>query len=278
MSYKLDEDKLMAYVYGELSYEEKKEIDELIKKHPEIQEELDQLKDVRSVLGKLQDKEVIEPVIFHERRKEVPYLKTIMAIAASISFIILVSYLTNLRVSFGDQQLVVQFGETSMKNDTVTDANKSIREFNKQLTASAKQDSESLQKQVDSLKMTLASYANTSEMISRQIEKSLSDNLLATKSQLAAYASEQQKINQQALLSLFNQSEEQQKQYINTLLTDYADYIDGRREQDVQFYIDGLRTIKEDYDLKQIETEQLLANLITTTGQALSGDYRAGSK
>lgn len=277
MSYKLEEGKLMAYLYGELSYEEKKEIDELIKKHPEIREELNQLEDVRHIMGKFEDKEVIEPVITPEAKERIPYLKTIMAIAAAIMLIMITGYITKLNINFSDNQMIVQFGDTQPA-ETKPDPYESIARPTEDYTAVVTGYGQELQQQIDSLKWQIKTYADANQLISQRIDQSLSSNLKATKAQLAEYATQQQEANKNTILALFSESDNQQQQYINNLLAEYNEYLDGRRQQDIQFYIDGLRTIKEDYDLKQFETEQLLANLITTTGQDLPGNYQAGSK
>ncbi|MEL7002717.1 MAG: hypothetical protein AAFN93_08290 [Bacteroidota bacterium] len=275
MSYKIDIDKMMAYLYGELSIEEVKEMEALIEKHPELKRELDELGELRGIMGELPDKEVIEPVIFQEQKREVPYLKTILAVAASISLIVLLGYLTNLKISFSENQLLVQFGRPEIETTTI---NKNKASNSDLIQSSPVRDNSILQRQIDSLKVKLEEYNTSRSMISAEINKSLNQNLNKTKIQLAAYAREQQQLNADALVTLLAQSEDYQKQYINALLTDYSEYLDTRREEDMQFYIDGLQTLKEDYDLKQIETEQLLTNLITTNGQTLPGGYRAGSK
>lgn len=278
MSYKVEEHKLMAYLYGELSREEKEEMDALIKLHPEIKVELDQLEELQGIMGKLEDKEVIEPVIFHKKPVQIPYLKTVLAVAAAISLIIMVGFLTGLKITADQNQLVIQFGEDREKLKNTETLTETTLAEQKIVTTVNDEQEKALQRQIDSLKMKLNDYSATSDLISQQIEKSLNKNLLATKAQLAAYADKQSEVNREVIYELFNQSEEQQKQYITAMLTDYADYIDGRRQEDIQFYIEGLKAIKENYDSKQFETEQLLTNLITTTGQTLPGDYQAGSK
>ena len=276
MNIKPDEAQLIAYLYGELVPEEMRHMEETIAKSPELAKELDEMREVLGILKTLPDKEVIEPVIVHEKKAQVPYLRTMLAVAASISLIILIGYVTDLKIQLKDNQFVVQFGETSEQpqQNEVQDALKNYNE----LAASMVADNRILRKEIDSLKVRLVSYENIDDLVSGRIDFTLDKNLRSTQQKLDEYASQLQKMNQEAVLTLLDQSYDEQKYYINALLTDYADYLEGRRQQDIQFYIDGLNKIKEDQEQKQIQTQQILASLITTNGQTLPGKYQAGSK
>src|SRR5690242_4123571 len=89
MSYKPDESVLMAYLYDELSVEEKARVEEYLRENPAAVNELESLRYVRKMLSTVEDKEVIAPPIVIEDSNQrffwnTPYVKTIMSIAASL--------------------------------------------------------------------------------------------------------------------------------------------------------------------------------------------------
>ena len=105
MSYKPDENDLMAYLYGELEGSEKEAMDKYLFEHPEARVELERLQQMRIMLSHVKDKEVIAPPIFVGESKQrfiwnAPYLKTIVSIAASLLLIILVGKLAGMKIQY----------------------------------------------------------------------------------------------------------------------------------------------------------------------------------
>jgi anti-sigma factor RsiW len=68
---KIDESKLMAYLYGELSTTEKSEVEKHFQENPDALKEYQEMLKVKSALGKITDKEVIAPPIFMDDEKPV---------------------------------------------------------------------------------------------------------------------------------------------------------------------------------------------------------------
>ena len=64
MSYKPNENDLMAYLYGELEGSEKEAMEKYLFEHPDARRELERLQQMRSILSEVKDKEVIAPPIF----------------------------------------------------------------------------------------------------------------------------------------------------------------------------------------------------------------------
>ena len=121
MNYKPNHSILIAYLYGELDKEEKEKVEAYINSSPEAAKELEELKDVRDLLGKLPDKEVINPFYSWRdanslidkrlnRDNQWGFLKPVIGIAASIILIMLVGVLTNTRINFRNQGIVISFG------------------------------------------------------------------------------------------------------------------------------------------------------------------------
>src|SRR5688500_1147979 len=125
MSYKPDENDLMAYLYGELEGSEKEAMDKYLFEHPEARVELERLQQMRSMLRLVEDKEVIAPPIFVGESKQrfiwnAPYLKTIVSIAASLLLVILVGRLSGMKIQYQESELRISFGGDQVVNGNVT--------------------------------------------------------------------------------------------------------------------------------------------------------------
>ena len=61
MSYKVDESTLMAYLYDELSAEEKQKVEAYLNENESARKELEALQEARWVMGKIKEREVEVP-------------------------------------------------------------------------------------------------------------------------------------------------------------------------------------------------------------------------
>jgi anti-sigma factor RsiW len=64
MGYKASEQDLIAYLYGELEGIEKETMEQYLLEHADARAELDKLRQLRSTMSHVRDKEVIAPPIF----------------------------------------------------------------------------------------------------------------------------------------------------------------------------------------------------------------------
>jgi hypothetical protein len=90
MSYKPDETAIVSFLYGELDPTEMDKVNEYFINHPDELKKYQSLQDTRSILSRLDDKEVIAPPIFLDDHTHIKpfwnagYFKTIISIAASL--------------------------------------------------------------------------------------------------------------------------------------------------------------------------------------------------
>src|SRR5688572_2755734 len=120
MSYKPDESVLMAYLYDELSGEEKVLVEKYLLENPTAMKELESLKFLRSMMTHVEDKEVIAPPIVIEDSNQrffwnAPYLKTNVSIAASLLLLMVAGSLMDIRMKYSDNQVSLSFGEQTEK-------------------------------------------------------------------------------------------------------------------------------------------------------------------
>ena len=120
MSYKLNDAIIADYIGGELSPEETAKVEAYLSEHPEERKEIDELQSMQDFMGKLGDKEVVAPsfvfeeapsIVIAKHRSIDRFLKSSLAIAASIALLFLVGYFTRFSVSQGQNGLQLSFGE-----------------------------------------------------------------------------------------------------------------------------------------------------------------------
>ena len=70
--------------------------------------------------------------------------------------------------------------------------------------------------------------------------------------------------NKDILIGLMASSEKAQRQYINEILADYSLYLEEQRQEDLQVIQASFNSLKDNSEINQIETNQILASLITT--------------
>ncbi len=256
MSYKPDEATLTSYLYGELSKEESAKVSDYLAANPEVKKELEGIQSMQKFMGKLQDKEVNEPSFVFEdsptivlaRNNSFSYfLKSTLAIAASISLLILVGYFTQFKVSSNDNGWQLSFGDTQ---------NQSNPNFNEESIKTW-------------MKETLA--ANNTDLINKinEVENDLdeqSEQLLATNSgmkQLANYRIDENLIdryvsqisreNRGIILGLMEVAGRSQREYMEEMMTDFAKFMDAQRQDDLDLIQNQLNVLVDNSEANPID-------------------------
>tara|TARA_R100000005_G_C4995353_1_gene202249 strand:- start:1659 stop:2432 length:774 start_codon:yes stop_codon:yes gene_type:complete len=112
MSYKPTNEDLMDYLYDEISLEKKAQIDDYIKSHPEVKEELQALEATRIVMADLNDEEPESiPFIMPQTNSEWLYWRKYVAIAATILLIITAGWASGFSIQYNDDGLQMAFGD-----------------------------------------------------------------------------------------------------------------------------------------------------------------------
>jgi len=277
MSYKPDEKEWMAYLYGELDGAEKDKFEQYLLGNPEAQAEMEKYKGLRSILSAVEDKEVIAPpiVVTDARQRfiwDIPYLKTIASIAASLLLIIFVGKLTGTQVSFQGNEFKLSFGGGARPSEKVVEQvpvtlsaeqvqemiNESLQQNNSAIAATWKKNEEKL---ASSIRTNLAVNSSKIDRLMRQAS-------LANQEQIGSYIASLQSQNIQQVKDYFALSATEQKTYIENLLVDFADYLQQQRTNDLQIVQMKLNSIELNTDLFKQETEQILTSIISSVGNA----------
>jgi hypothetical protein len=261
---------LMAYLYGELSKEEDAKIEDWLKKNPEAMEEVEELKSIRGLIGQARDQEVVDPLFYTgkgtasfwqiTRVLSSTIIKPAIGLAAAISFLLLVGYMTNLDISTQKGYLTVSFGA-----DTTP-----VQQIDEQKVASIVQDmidkqnmlqTSDVQNIEDGLKTQLASYYDEQN---NQFRTVLDNNTQSSNQALAAVVRQMQKDNLDYLERYLDLSNRSQEQNLQTVLIEFSEFLAEQRVEDLGKIQYNLTTLKESQDIQKMETDQILATILNT--------------
>jgi hypothetical protein len=278
MSYKPNENDLMAYLYGELEGSEKEAMDKYLFEHPEARLELERLQQMRSMLSHVKDKEVIAPPIFVGESRQrfiwnAPYLKTIVSVAASLLLIMLVGKISGMRIQYQESELRISFGGDQVVNDNAMTAAQpslsslSAEDVQAMINSSLDRNNLAMQSTWKETQQQLdASITKNLAENSNKINKLVRDASVASQDQIRQYVSGMQTENLQLVKNYFKLSSDEQKQYIESLLVDFSKYLQQQRNDDLQVVQTRLNSIEKNTDVFKQETEQILSSIITTVG------------
>jgi hypothetical protein len=276
MSYKPGENELMAFLYGELEGAEKERVEKYLYENPEARIELERLRDLRSMLSQVKDKEVIAPPIFVGDNKQrflwnAPYFKTIVSIAASLLIIMLIGKISGMHIQYHDSELRISFNESKVSTigESVQPEASSLspEEVQAMINASLNENNLAMQSSWSETQKQLdASVTKNLALNSKKIDKLVREASVASQDQIKQFVSGMQMANTQLVKSYFKLSADEQKQYIESLLVDFSKYLQQQRNDDLQLVQTRLNSLEQNTDVFKQETEQILSSIITTVG------------
>lgn len=274
MSYKPDEFVLMAYLYDELSADEKLKVEKYFQENPEARKELEQLQHLRRMMTMVEDKEVIAPPIVMEDSRQrffwnaLPMaigIKTIVGIAASILLLMVAGKLLDLHVNYSTRELRLSFGTPAEINTQVPmNVSLSAEEVQHMINESMQQNNQIVQ----------ANWSESQKKLDESISKNLAlnsvkiNNLVqqasnASQNQIRDYVASLQNQNQQLVKDYFQLTTSEQQKYIESLLVDFSKYLQQQRNNDLEAILTRLVSVEQNTTVFKQETEQILARIIS---------------
>ncbi len=275
MAFKASEQDLMAYLYGELEGKEKEMVEQYLLENADARLELEKLKQLRHALGHIKDKEVIAPPIFvGDSRPPIiwnaPYFKTIVSIAASLLLIMLVGRLSGLQIGYAGNELRISFGKPAQQPEVIDvrpAESLTSGEVQQMINASLQQNNIAMQETwAETQKKLDASIVKNLASNSVKIDNLVKESSAASQQQIREFVSSIQAENVQVVKSYFQLSSTEQKQYIESLLVDFAKYLQQQRNDDLQVVQTQLNSLQKNTDSFKQETEQILTSIISTVG------------
>ena len=142
--------------------------------------------------------------------------------------------------------------------------NTSLERNNTQVRASL----EETQKKLDaSIRSSLALSSGKLDQLVRQAST-------ASQDEIRQFAETIRAENMQQVKDYFQLTSTEQKNYIENLLVDFATYLQQQRNDDLQLVQTRMNSLEQNTVMFKQETEQILANIITTVGSPVSGETK----
>jgi hypothetical protein len=271
MKYKPDEGTLIAYLYGELDAIESKKVQEYLNQHPHEVETLQQFNDVKKVMSRVQEKEVIAPPVFGDFQSGQSSIwkhrafRTWMSIAASFVLILLAGKLIGPEISYSKGELRISFNKAAVKEvETISPSAISANDVQQMINSSLAQNNELIrtdwnenQKKLEhTLKTNFASN-------STRINELMKTTSQASQDQVRTFVAGLQEENLKLMKDYLQLTSSEQKNYVEGLLVDFSKYLQEQRKQDFQVFQTRMSSIEKNTDQFKQETEQILANIIS---------------
>ena len=274
MNYKPNEQALMDYLYGELDGDEKARVEQYLISNPETRKQYEKLAGVRAMLQHVDDKEVIAPPIFvgdspnHRKLWDIPYLRTVVSIAASLIVVLLVGRLSGVHVSMSQNEFRMSFGEMrepAINHVQPPPATLTAAEVQEMIEHSLDKNNtvlntnwEQSQKELEaSIRTSMVSSSGKMDDVIRQAST-------ASQEQIQQYVSAMQTENMQLVKDYFKLTASEQKHYIEGLLVDFAKYLQQQQKDDLELVQLRLNNIEQNTHVFKQETEQILTSIIST--------------
>lgn len=270
MNYKPDEGTLISYLYGELSADEAAKVQVYLQANPEELKKWQALSNTQEVMSHVQDKEVIAPPIFMDDTKVVSfwnnnYFKTVMSIAASVLFLMVAGKLLGTEINYQQGELKISFGgkkvqtenpaQPLLTEDKVQEMiQSSLAKNNEVITAGWTEDQKRLSQ----------SIRKNLDQNSRKIDELMKTASDASQEQVRGFVASLQNDNLKLMKDYFQLSAADQKKYTESLLVDFSEYLKEQRKQDLMILQTRVNSIEKNTDQFKQETEQILANIIST--------------
>jgi len=91
------------------------------------------------------------------------------------------------------------------------------------------------------------------------------------KEQVQAYLTQLSDVNRTMVDEFFTASAVEQKDYMNSILTDFFEYVNEQRRDDLNVLQTNINDLEYKNNVKTQETDQVIASILTTVGGASMG-------
>ncbi|EAY27363.1 anti-sigma factor family protein [Microscilla marina] len=285
-SYTPDEATLMAYFYDELKGAERQQVEAYLVENPEAQATLEEMRSTQSIMGKLSDKEAGQPLILIDENNafaatpiaQTPapkaklmtmgFARTLIGVAAAIVLVFLMGALTNLQIKSGNEGLAISFGkeatQPTVKPRKVppTIINKGIdrQEVEKLLSAYMASYGDSLSDKLGGLENKIV--RQNQRLKALPTRKKVASNQRFSITEVQMMLDNLKKDHLKTMVDLIRLSNKNQKDYVGRAIADYARYVDDQRESDLKNIHLSIRTLADNTNSKQLQSDRLLAKVI----------------
>ena len=264
---------LITYLYDEMSTEERQQFEIAMENNPELKREFQNLKEMRKGLAQIQDKEVMEPFFLWGKqgsdswasmfkRRNLLMFKPFIAVAASLVIVLLIGYLTNFTITYQDQSLYIGFNKA---NTTGSEGSYTQEQVAAMVNAEiAKNNTYIFSKLTETENNIDTRFASLESKQNTLTTPSYAASDVVTKKELDIFLSNVRSNNLKVLQTYLQSSSVQQQDYFQAVLTEFSDYMENQREEDLRLIRRSLITLQENQQTQKEETDQMLASILTT--------------
>jgi len=264
---------LINYLYDEMSTEERQQFEIAMENNPELKREFEELKEMRKGLAQIHDKEVMEPFFLWGKngaaswasmfkKRSLLMFRPFIAVAASLALVLLVGYLTNFTITYQDQSLFIGFNKAKVDNQTVAYTQDEIASLVNQEIA--KNNAYIFSKLTETENNIDTKFASLESTAGKRMQPTYIPNDVVTQKELDVFLSNVRSNNLKVLQTYLQSSSVQQQDYFQAVLNEFSDYVENQREEDLRLIRRSLITLQEDQQTQKEETDQILANILTT--------------
>jgi len=239
-----DRERMMAYLYNELSSAEKIAYEQELAHNEALKAEVASVQATRNMLKAVKNKAVNTPPFLQLMQEEKrssgnSAFKWVGSIAAGLLLLLFAAKLSGLNVATNEKGTSIAFNNSNVDQQDYIPKLK-----------------------VDSMiAQSLLTYDQKlkKQLINRAIkqETALNKQFEANRDLMQVTLNDIQQDNAQMLAGYWQKSNVQQQQYMNTLMTDFTTYVEGRRNEDMQYLMAKINLLETDNDLLELEATQL---------------------
>jgi hypothetical protein len=255
------EEQLMAYLYGEMSPEERRDFEEVLKEDAELRNELEEVQGTRFQLAELTD---IEPqaTVFNLGSLAKPNWRTWgIRVGIAASFLLLLG-LTNARLEFTDSSFTIAFGENKAETEAVPSAVASAQQEDYFKNVLFRQEMEFNQKlmaldSVWQVQLTASNHTQQAQLAQQWqgFQKKRQADFVALKTQF-----KEEQLPQFA--ALLQEMQVEQKQEMQFLLTELYDNWEQARVYDLKAIETEFVNLYKNVERNQTETAAVLDDIV----------------
>ena len=269
MRWKPSEVEIIDYLYGDLSPEMNIKFEEYLKQNSDFANEVDELRLTQNILPNLPEEEVIPPLpisgtkkLSFERKKDRKWLYPI-SIAASIAALLLVGYFTQFSIAIGEKGFKLAFNDNQQKTEAQFTKDEILSLIDNKVTLAT----DDLKSDMTNMESSFTSLIEQNKKLTESEIKRVASMKLQTKideAQIVSFIAQLEDENKKAMQKFYQASADNQQTYMRNILLDFNEYLDEQRKKDLQYIQANMLDIKNTSELKQEETDKILANIITT--------------
>ena len=269
MSWKPSEIEIIDYLYGDLSAEMNIKFEEYLKQNSDFANEVNELRLTQNILPNLPEEEVIPPLpisgttkLSLERKKDRKWLYPV-SIAASIAALLLVGYFTQFSIAIGENGFKLAFNDNQQKTEAQFTKDEILSFIDNKVTLAT----DDLKSDMTNMESNFTSLFEQNQKLTESEIKRVASMKVQTKideAQIVSFIAQLEDENKKAMQKFYQASADNQQTYMRNILIDFNEYLDEQRKKDLQYIQANMLNIKNTSELKQEETDKILANIITT--------------